>query len=123
MFKEFKQAMIQEFEIMDNGLMSYLLGIKVMQSKEGIFISQEAYAKGILKRFKMEDCKLVCTPVECGTKLSKHDDRAIVNPTYFNSLVGSLRYLTSTKPDILYGIGLISRFMEEPKPIHFKVAK
>ena len=69
-----------------------------MQNNEGIFISQEAYMKGILKKFKMEDCKPICIPVEYGTKLSKHDDGATVNPIYFKSLIGSLRYLTCTRP-------------------------
>ena len=123
MFKEFKQAMIGEFEMMDNGLISWFLGIEVMQSKEDIFISQDAYVNGILKRFKMEDCKLVCTSVECETKLSKHDDGVTVDPTYFKSLVESLRYLICTRSDILYGVGLISHFMEEPRSTHLKVAK
>ncbi|CAM8968524.1 unnamed protein product [Rhodiola kirilowii] len=46
-----------------------------------------------------------------------------VNPTYFKSIVGSLRYLTSTRPDIVYGVGIISRFMEQPKQSHLLVAK
>ena len=109
--------------MMDNSLMLYFLGIEVMQSKEDIFISQEAYAKGILTRFKMEDCKLVCTLIEYGTKLSNYDDRAIVDPIYFKSLVGSLRNLTSIRLDILYSVELIRRFMGEPKSTYLKSAK
>ncbi|XP_022895465.1 uncharacterized protein LOC111409681 [Olea europaea var. sylvestris] len=71
----------------------------------------------------MEDCKPVCTPVECEIKLSKNDEGEKVNPTLFKSLVGSLRYLTCTRPDILFGVGLISRYMETPTMTHMKTAK
>ena len=86
--------------MMDNDLILYFLGIEVMQSNEGIFISQEANTKRILKKFKMEDCKPVCTSVECGTKLSKHDNKEIVDSIYFKSLIGSLRYLICTRSNI-----------------------
>ena len=69
MFEDFKNAMAREFEMTDIGLMAYYLGIEVKQTEEGIFISQEGYAKEILKKFEMLDCKPVSTPVECGVKL------------------------------------------------------
>ncbi|XP_019264483.1 PREDICTED: uncharacterized protein LOC109242106 [Nicotiana attenuata] len=115
--------MAREFEMTDIGLMSYYLGIQVQQRKDGIFISQGEYAKEILKKFEMDNCNPVSTPVECGVKISKHGDGENVNPTFFKSLVGSLRYLTCTRPDILYGVGLVSRFMEAPTTSHLKVAK
>ena len=123
MFDEFKKVMTQEFEMTDIGLMAYYLGIEVKQKEEGIFISQESYAREILKKFKMNDCKPISTPVECGVKLSKHDESESVDPTFFKSLVGSLHYLTCTRPDILYAIGLVSRYMENPTTTHFKTAK
>uniref|UniRef100_A0A2N9GX95 Uncharacterized protein n=1 Tax=Fagus sylvatica TaxID=28930 RepID=A0A2N9GX95_FAGSY len=123
MFEDFKNAMAREFEMTDIGLMAYYLGIEVKQTEEGIFISQEGYAKEILKKFEMLDCKSISTPVECGVKLSRHDEEENVNPTLFKSLVGSLRYLTCTRPDILYGVGLVSRYMEAPTMTHLKTAK
>ncbi|KAK3040897.1 hypothetical protein RJ639_027892 [Escallonia herrerae] len=74
----------------------------VKQMKDGIFMSQEGYAKEVLKKFKLLDSKPVKTPM---------------------SLVGSLRYLTCTRPDILFSVGLVSRFMEAPSSIHMKAAK
>ena len=56
-------------------------------------------------------------------KLSKNDEGKVIDPTLYRSLVGCLRYLTCTRPDILYGVGLVSRFMEEPKETHWKAAK
>ncbi|KAK3012400.1 hypothetical protein RJ639_010565 [Escallonia herrerae] len=123
MFEEFKEEMAREFEMTDIGLMSYYLGIEVRQREDGIFISQEAYAKEILKRYRMVYCKPVKTPVECGVKVSKHGEGDNIHPTFFKSLVGSLRYLTCTRLDILFGVGLVSRYMEAPTTSHLKMAK
>ncbi|KAK0577924.1 hypothetical protein LWI29_002417 [Acer saccharum] len=123
MFKEFKEAMIREFEMTDIGLMSYYLGIKVKQREKDIFISQERYAKEALEKFNMINSKPVLTPIKTGIKLSKYEEGQVVDPTYFKSLVGSLRYLTCTRPDILFGVGLVSRYMESPTTTHLKTAK
>ena len=123
MIDELKKSMTGEFEMTDIGLMSYYLGIEVKQTDEGIFISQEGYAKEILKRFGMDKCNLVGTPIEHKAKPSKYDGGEAVDSTLFKSLVGSLRYLTCTRPDILFAVGLISRFMEEPTTKHLEIAK
>nr|GEY09874.1 retrovirus-related Pol polyprotein from transposon TNT 1-94 [Tanacetum cinerariifolium] len=123
MIDELKKSMTREFEMTDIGLMSYYLGIEVKQTNEGIFICQERYAKEILKRFGMEKCNPVGTPIEHKVKPSKHDGGKAVDSTLFKSLVGSLRYLTCTRPDILFVVRLISRFMEEPTTKHLKIAK
>ncbi|CAJ2633694.1 unnamed protein product [Trifolium pratense] len=123
MFEEFKKEMTKEFEMTDIGLMSYYLGIEVKQEDHGILITQEGYAKEVLKKFKMDDANPVSTPMECGIKLSKHGEGETVNPSLFKSLVGSLRYLTCTRPDILYAVGVVSRYMEHPRTTHLKAAK
>ncbi|KOM27543.1 hypothetical protein LR48_Vigan437s000300 [Vigna angularis] len=123
MFEEFKKDMTMEFEMTDMGLMAYYLGIEVKQGNKGIFITQESYAKDVLKKFKMDDANLVGTPMECGIKLSKDEEGEKVDPTLYKSLVGSLRYLTCTRPDILYAVGVVSRYMEAPTTTHFKSAK
>jgi hypothetical protein len=123
MFKEFKQSMFREFEMTDNGLMSYFLGIEVKQQHDGIFISQKKYMKEILEKFKMESCNSVNTSVETSIKLSKEEDDRVIEPTFYKSLVGSLRYLMITRPDIVYGVGLVSRYMEKPMQTHWLAAK
>lgn len=123
MFEEFKKEMTQEFEMTDIGLMSYYLGIEVKQDRDGIFISQEAFIQKVLEKFKMENCKSVDTPVDSKIKLSKYDECEKVDPTLYRSLVGSLRYLTCTRPDILFGVGIVSRFMESPTTTHMTAAK
>lgn len=69
----------------------------------------------------MKDCNPICTPV--GVKLSKYDLGSKLNIIYFKSLVGSLRYLTCTRSNILYGVRLISRFMEDSRSLHLLAAK
>ncbi|XP_061358015.1 uncharacterized mitochondrial protein AtMg00810-like [Gastrolobium bilobum] len=115
--------MTKEFEMKDLGLMRYFLGLEVRQDKSGIFVSQEAYAKDILKRFKMIDCNPVSTPMEPGLKLSKYDGEERVDPSNYRSLVGCLRYLTCTRPDLCLSVGIISCFMEDPGYTHWKAAK
>ncbi|TYI22604.1 hypothetical protein ES332_A06G114900v1 [Gossypium tomentosum] len=107
----------------DVGLMSYYLGQEVKQTDDGIFISQEGYVKQVLKKFKMLDCNPVETPMECGVKFSKFDDRIKEDPTIFKSLVGSLRYLTCTRPDILFTVGVVSCYMKALTSAHMKANK
>ena len=109
--------------MMDNGFMSYFLGIEVKQQQDVIFISQKKYMKKILEKFKMSNCNLVNTPIATGMKLSREGNGDFVDSTLFKSLVGSLRYLTITRPDIIYGVGLVSRYMERPKESHWLAAK
>ena len=71
----------------------------------------------------MLNCKSAATPIATETKLSRNDEGSGVDPTQFKRLVGSLMYLTATRPDILYAVSLISRFMEAPKASHWQVGK
>ena len=123
MIEEFKSTMTREFEMTDLGLMRFFLGLEVRQEETGIFISQEKYAKEILKRYKMESCNPASTSMEPGTKLSKFDGGERVEAGKYRSLVGSLRYLTCTRPDISLSVGIVSRFMEEPVYTHWKALK
>ena len=110
--------MESEFEMIDLGLMNFFLGIEVQQSKSGIFISQTKYASEVLKIFNMSNCNTTPTPVITGLQLSKDDEGSTIDSTLFKKLVRSLMYLTVIRPDITYGVSLISRFMESPKDSH-----
>ncbi|GKD76979.1 retrovirus-related pol polyprotein from transposon TNT 1-94 [Tanacetum coccineum] len=100
MIDQFKESMTREFDMTDIGLMKYFLGLEVRQGISVVFVSQKAYAKDILKRSKIEDCNPVVTPIELGTKLSKFEGGEPVDADKYRSLVGSLRYLTSIRPDL-----------------------
>ncbi|KAL4339434.1 hypothetical protein GQ457_08G027700 [Hibiscus cannabinus] len=111
------------FEMTDVGLMWIYLGLEVEQSDDGIFISQKGYTKEVLKKFKMHDCNSFDTPMECGIKLSMFSDGIKEDSTLFKSLMGSLRYLTCTRPDVLFAVDVVNRYMEAPTSTHMKAAK
>jgi hypothetical protein len=116
----FKHAMQSEFEMIDLGIMKYFLGIEVDQSTKGIFVCKKKYAVDIIKRFRMEECNLAETPIPPGTKLSKKDEGPIVDPTLYKILVGSLLYLTTTRPDIMYAARL---FLDSWNPQKILIGK
>jgi hypothetical protein len=103
--------------------MKYFLGSEVDQSTKGIFVCQQKYAADVIKRLCMEDCNPAETPTPPGTKLSKQDEGPTVDSTLYKSLVGSLLYLIATRPNIMYAVGFVSRFMESPKDSQWKMAK
>ncbi|CAL8103869.1 unnamed protein product [Prunus armeniaca] len=115
--------MMHEFDMSDLGLMHYFLGIEVVQSSAGIFISQKKYVQEILDMFEMKDCNSVCTPTEIGLKLVNNSGEKKVDQTLYKQIVGSLMYLTATRPDIQHAVSLISRYMECPEVPHLAVAK
>ncbi|XP_058775925.1 secreted RxLR effector protein 161-like [Vicia villosa] len=115
--------MTREFKMTDLGLMRFFLGLEVRKEETRIFISQEKYAKEILKKYKMESCNPILTPMELGTKLSKVDGGEHVEESKYRSLVISLRYLTCTRPDLSLSVGIVSHFMEEPIYAHWKALK
>ena len=123
MMQNFKQDMMQAYEMSDLGLLNYFFGIEVSQVKEGIFISQKKYTKSILQKFKMMDCRSVTIPLASNEKFRKDDGEKKVNSSLFRSLIGSLLYLTSTRQDIMFAASLLSRFMQEPSQVHFGAAK
>ena len=123
MMMEFKEDMMKMFEMTDLGLMNYFLGIEVNQQKEGIFICQKKYTEALLKKFKMYGCKPVATPLVTNEKLQKKDGAPEADASRYRSLIGSLLYLTATRPDIMYAVSLLSRFMQSPSQIHFGVGK
>jgi hypothetical protein len=119
----FKKEMTKMFCMSDLGLLSYYLGIEVEQGSRGITLSQSAYAKKLLERSGMSGCKGVQAPMEERLKLSKDSTTAKVDATNFRSIVGGLRYLTHTRPDITFALGYVSRFMEDPREDHLAAVK
>jgi hypothetical protein len=120
---EFKKEMQDVFETSDLGIMNYFLGMEIHQCSSGIFVSQRKYVVDILKKFKLESCKEVATPLAQNEKISKNDGEKLEEPSAFRSLVGSLLYLTISRPDLMFPASLLSKFMSSPNNIHMGVAK
>jgi hypothetical protein len=122
-FQWFSNSMQTEFEISMIGEMSYFLGLQVKQSSAGIFISQEKYLKEILKKFQMEDSSTVNTPMVVGCRLRKDDISPDVDQRTYRSMIGSLMYITTSRPDIMQVVGMVGRFQSAPKQSHLSVVK
>eukprot|EP00253_Pinus_taeda_P026732 PITA_26732 len=118
-----KQDLCSTFDMTVLGLLHYCLGVEVWQTENHIFLSQSKYAKNLVDRFRMQDCKLATTPMEPGFKFSAQSSSLPVDETLFRKLVGSLIYLTATRPDISFAVSYISRFMSAPKADHWIAAK
>ena len=123
MFEQFKKSMKIEFDMTDLGIMKYFLGIEVLQKADGIFITQRKYAQEILERFNMDQCNSVHNPVVPSFKLTKDEEGVEVDTTVYKQMVGSLMYLTATRPDLMFIVSLISRYMERPTESHLLAAK
>nr|GFA32675.1 ribonuclease H-like domain, reverse transcriptase, RNA-dependent DNA polymerase [Tanacetum cinerariifolium] len=97
---KFKAQMEEKFEMSDLGLLAYYLGIEVTQTNGDISIKQSAYANKILKEAGMIDYNETLIPMDPGTRLTKITEGTMVNPTEYQSLIGFLRYLLHTRPDL-----------------------
>ncbi|XP_062094006.1 uncharacterized mitochondrial protein AtMg00810-like [Humulus lupulus] len=115
--------MMKSFEMTDLGLMHYFLEIEITQKKDGIFISQKKYTETLLKKFKMEGYKTVSTPLDNNKALKKEDRSPKADESKFRSLIGSLLYPTATRPDIMYAVSLLSRFMHGTSQVHYGASK
>ena len=105
------------------GELTYFLGLQISQQEKGIFICQAKYIKEILKKFKMEDCKPVPTPMVIGCKLSIDDSSKDVDQRLYRSMIDSLLYVTASRPDVMQAVGQVARFQAAPKEPHIIVVK
>jgi len=119
----FKSEMKKKFSMSDLGFLSYYLGIEVKQDGNGITLCQSSYAAKILEGAGMRNCNSCETPMECRLKLSKLKSGDPINPTEYRSIIGSLRYIVNTRPDLAFAVGVVSRYMEAPGKEHWAAVK
>ncbi|KAG8479288.1 hypothetical protein CXB51_029082 [Gossypium anomalum] len=119
----FKAKMKEMFEMSDLGQMTYFLGMEVQRTQNGIFLGQKTFAANILSKFSMENCKPTSTPMAVGMKLSSQGDHDQVSKSDYRSLVGCLLYLTATRPDIMFAVSMLSRFMHCCNKQHLQAGK
>ena len=121
--KNFSTKMQSEFEMSLLGELTYFLGLQISQQEKGIFICQAKYIKEMLKKFKMEDCKPVLTPMVTGCKLSIDDSSKDVDQRLYRSMISSLIYVTASRPDVMQEVGQVARFQAAPKESHIIAVK
>ena len=114
----FKAQMKKAFDMSDLSLLYFYLSIEVHQDTSGVTLHQTQYAKRFLELGGMIGCNLAHTPMEEKLKLSWESMTEEVDPTHYRRLIGSLRYLVHTRPDVTFAVGYISRFMERPTTEH-----
>nr|GEV08652.1 hypothetical protein [Tanacetum cinerariifolium] len=105
------------------GELTFFLGLQVNQKKDGIFISQDKYVAKILKKFKFTEVKTASTPMETQKPLLKDEGCKEVDVHMYRSMIGSLMYLTSSRPDIMFAVCACARYQVNPKVSHLHVVK
>ncbi|GKA20824.1 hypothetical protein Tco_0700813 [Tanacetum coccineum] len=108
-----------EMSMMDE--LNFFLGLQIKQMEDGIFFNQSKYIKEMLKKFGLEDFKPMKTHMSSDTKLMKDEECELVDSTKYRGMIGSLLYLTASRPDIMFSVCLCARFQEFPKSSHLKV--
>ncbi|GJR93978.1 retrovirus-related pol polyprotein from transposon TNT 1-94 [Tanacetum coccineum] len=123
MCDEFAKIMHDEFEMSMMGELNLFLGLQIKQMEDGIFFNQSKYIKEMLKKFGLEDSKPMKTPMSSDTKLTKNEECESVDSTKYRAMIGSLLYLTTSRPNIMFSVYLCARFQEAPKTSHLEAVK
>ena len=123
MVEHFVRQMQSEFEMSLVGELTYFLGLQVKQMEDSIFLSQSKYAKNIVKKFGMENASHKRTPAPTHMKISKDENGVSVDQSLYRSMIGSLLYLTASRPDIAFVVGVCARYQAEPKVSHINQVK
>ncbi|GKB53012.1 retrovirus-related pol polyprotein from transposon TNT 1-94 [Tanacetum coccineum] len=123
MCDDFAKIMHDEFEMSMMGELNFFLGLQIKQLNDGIFFNQSKYIKEMLKKFGLEDSKPMKTPMSTETKLTRDEEGESVDNTKYRGMIGSLLYLTASRPDIMFSVCLCARFQEDPKTSHLEAVK
>nr|GEW53129.1 retrovirus-related Pol polyprotein from transposon TNT 1-94 [Tanacetum cinerariifolium] len=119
----FSNEMSSKFRMSLMGQMSFLLGLQVSQSPEGIFINQSKFALEILKKFGMDSCDSIDTPMVDQLKLDEDLLGIPVNQTRFRNMVSSMMYLTASRPDLVFAVCICARYQAKPTKKHLEELK
>ncbi|GJY92756.1 retrovirus-related pol polyprotein from transposon TNT 1-94 [Tanacetum coccineum] len=120
---EFEELMKSIFQMSSMGELTFFLGLQVKQKSDGIFISQDKYVADILKKFDFASVKTASTPIETQKPLVKDEEAADVDVHLYRSMIGSLMYVTASRPDIMFAVCACSRFQVTPKTSHLSAVK
>ncbi|XP_050889587.1 uncharacterized mitochondrial protein AtMg00810-like [Lathyrus oleraceus] len=123
MVQHFVKQMQYEIEMSLVGELTYFLGLQVKQMEDSIFLCQGKYTKNIVKKFGLENASHKITPAPTHLKLSKYENGISVDQSLCRSMIGSLLYLTPSRPDITFDVGVCARHQAEFKVSHINQVK
>ncbi|GJR71148.1 retrovirus-related pol polyprotein from transposon TNT 1-94 [Tanacetum coccineum] len=119
----FAKIMCSKFKMSMMGKISFFLGLQISQSPRGIFINQSKYALESLKKYGFESCDLVDTPMVEKSKLDEDKEGKAVDPSHYRGMIGTLLYLTASRPDLQFAICMCARYQARPTEKHLNVVK
>lgn len=111
------------FSLKDLGNLNYFLGVEITPHASGIILSQTQYIQNLLQKADMSSSKPVCTPFSSSSKLTKHGSSPLVDFTKYRQIVGSLQYLSLTRPDISFSVNKVCQYMSSPTEEHWIAVK
>ncbi|KAL8119296.1 hypothetical protein AgCh_016723 [Apium graveolens] len=112
-----------EFDMSMMGELNYFLGLQIKQSKYGIYVHQSKYVKNLLTRFGFDNVKPKSTPMNQNSKLTSDEKGKDVDIEKYSGMIGSLLYLTASRPDIMYSVCVCAHFQAKPKESHLNAVK
>ena len=118
-----KQHLQQSFHMKDLGNLAYFLGLEIKVDTHGLFVSQHKYAMDLVAAAGLQEVPPLDTPMELNVKLRKDEGELLSDPTAYRTLVGSLIYLTNTRPDLSYAVQQVSQYMASPRHLHMTAVK
>nr|KYP38426.1 Retrovirus-related Pol polyprotein from transposon TNT 1-94 [Cajanus cajan] len=118
-----QQMLHSTFHMKELGHLNYFLGLEVHYHPKGIFINQHKYIQDLVQLAGLTNATLIDTPMEVNVKYRRHEGELLDDPTQYRKLVGSLIYVTITRPDISFAVHTVSKFMQSPRHFHFSAVQ
>nr|GEW02225.1 hypothetical protein [Tanacetum cinerariifolium] len=119
----FAKIMFSKFKMSMMGKISFFLGLQISQSPKGIFINQSKYALESLKKYGFECCHPVDTPMVEKSKLDEDKEGKVVDPSHYCSMIGTLLYMTASRPGLQFAICMCARYQARPTEKHLHAVK
>ena len=105
------------------GELTFFLGLQIKQTRDGIFLSLTKYALELLKKFDMQDCKSISTPMASALSIDKDESGIEVDGKKYRGMIGSFLYLFTSRPDIMFSVCMCARYQAFPNKSHLKIVK
>ncbi|WOG93565.1 hypothetical protein DCAR_0312851 [Daucus carota subsp. sativus] len=120
---DFVATLNAKFSLKDLGSLNQFLGVEVVHTSDGVFLSQHRHIADILINHNMANAKPVGTPLSTSETLRLNDGSCLTDASTYRKIVGSLQYLTVTRPDVAYAVNRLSQFMHQPTEKHLQSLK